>query len=113
MSINIVVLGGRLAVEPELRVFESGSSYLRFLVTTRSTEPRRRVDVIPVVLWNPDEVTIASLSDSNGKGIWVVGSVQRRFWTAPDGKASRIEVVAHAVEVRNDTTTECEDQMTG
>jgi single-stranded DNA-binding protein len=113
MNINIVVLAGQLAVEPELRVFDSGSSLLRLLVTTRSTEPRRRVDVIPVVLWDPDAATVASLSDSIGKGVWVAGSVQRRFWTAPDGKASRVEVVAHVVELRDTMTTGLQNEMTG
>jgi single-stranded DNA-binding protein len=113
MDLNIIVLSGQLAAEPEVRVFESGARLVRLLVTVRSTEPRRRVDVIPVVLWDPDEAAIDSLMDSRGRGIWIAGAVQRRFWSSAEGKASRIEVVAHAIEVRDESAEESHDRMTG
>jgi hypothetical protein len=31
----------------------------------------------------------------------VCGSVQRRFWEAPDGRRSRLEVVAEQVNVKD------------
>ena len=40
MDLNLVVLSGRLAAPPELRVFESGRRFARYLVTVRSEEPR-------------------------------------------------------------------------
>lgn len=101
MELNLVVLSGRLAAEPELRTFDSGASLLRLLVTVRSTEPRRRVDVIPVTLWNPEgEVMDSALPV--GQRVWVAGSVQRRFWASDDGRRSRLEVIAHEVSVRDD-----------
>ena len=54
MDLNVVVLAGRLAAQPEVRTFESGATLMRLLVTVRSAEPRTRLDVIPVVQWNPD-----------------------------------------------------------
>lgn len=111
MDLNIIVLSGWLAAEPEVRVFASGSRMVRLLVTVRTNAPRRRVDVIPVVLWDPGEATVASLADSRGKGMWVVGAVQRRFWSSSEGRASRIEVVAHAIEVRDATVEESQDQL--
>ena len=33
--------------------------------------------------------------------IWVSGSVQRRFWESPDGRRSRIEVVAENVTIND------------
>jgi single-strand DNA-binding protein len=101
MDMNLVVLAGRLAAPPELRVFDSGSRLVRYLVTVRSDEPRRRVDVVPVTLWDPDDETIASLPDP-GTGLWVAGAVQRRFWEAENARRSRIEVVAHQVQIRRD-----------
>lgn len=99
MDYNILVLSGRLATEPEFRTFASGSSLMRFLVTTRRTEPRRRVDVIPVTLWEPPEELVAA-PPRVGDGMWLAGAVRRRFWS-PDGVTrSRVEVVAHHVEVR-------------
>lgn len=105
MDLNIVVLCGRIAAEPEIRRFPSGSTLIRFLVTTRSTTPRRRVDVIPVTLWEPHE-ELLSATDLAGRGLWVCGAVQRRFWSADGGRASRIEIVAHVVEVRDEEAGE-------
>ena len=79
MDLNLIVLCGRLATEPELRVFDSGARLIRYLVTVRSEEPRKRVDVIPVTLWDPtDEVWEEQVE--RGRRIWVCGSVQRRYW---------------------------------
>jgi hypothetical protein len=36
-----------------------------------------------------------------GKGVWVVGSVQRRFWSGTDGRQSRLELVALHMELNN------------
>ncbi len=98
MDLNLVVLCGRLAVEPELKVFGSGSRLIRLLVTIRSEWPKRRVDVVPVTLWDPPDELVDALP-IKGQRIWVCGSVQRRFWEAPDGRRSRLEIVAEHVNV--------------
>ena len=97
MDVNLVVLAGRLAVDPEHRVFESGSHVLRLLVTVRSDEPRRRVDVVPVTVWDPQPY-LASGSLHAGGRVWVTGTVQRRFWESAEGRRSRLEIVAHHVQ---------------
>lgn len=99
MDLNIVVIGGRLVAEPETRVFDGDATLVRYLVATRSEAPRRRIDVVPVVLWNADEQATAL---ERGDGVWVAGSVQRRFWSDDQNRRSRIEVVAHHVEKRED-----------
>lgn len=114
MDLNLIVLAGRVAAQPELRTFASGSTLLRLLVTVRSSTPRRRVDVIPVSVWDPD----AELCDGSivpGTGVWIAGAVQRRFWSVTDGRRSRLEVVAHDVAVRPDeeTTEESNGTLTG
>jgi len=96
MDLNLVVLAGRLATAPELRTHSGGATHLRCLVTARSERPRRRVDVVPVVWWNPDE---ALGRGPAGTRVWVAGSVQRRFWDEREGRRSRLEVVAHEVQV--------------
>jgi single-stranded DNA-binding protein len=101
MDLNLVVLAGRVAADPEIRTFESGSTLLRLLVTVRSSEPRKRIDVIPVVMWSPDDDVVEGVT--LGRAVWVAGSVQRRFWSANDGRRSRLEVVAHEVSLREDT----------
>jgi single-stranded DNA-binding protein len=109
MNMNLVVLGGKLAAPPELREFESGSSLIRCLVTVRSEAPRRRVDVVPVTLWDPapDEPLAAA---APGRRIWVTGMVQRRFWEAAEGRRSRLEVVAHHIELPSEDVTPPGDQ---
>jgi single-strand DNA-binding protein len=99
MDLNLVVLCGRLATDPELRVFDSGTRLVRLLVTVKSDEPRRRVDVVPVTVWDPDDDLVDDLP-VKGQRIWVCGSVQRRFWESPDGRRSRLEVVAEQITIR-------------
>ena len=99
MDLNLVVLCGRLATDPELRAFDSGAQLARLLVTVRSDEPRRRVDVVPVTLWDPPGEFLGD-PPVKGQRVWVCGSVQRRFWESPDGRRSRLEVVAEQVNVK-------------
>ena len=94
MDFNLVVLSGRLAAPPELRVFDSGNRLVRYLVTVCTDEPRRRVDVLPVTLWEPTE---DDLEAEAGQRLAVTGTVQRRFWSNPNGRQSRLEVVAEQV----------------
>lgn len=99
MDCNIVVLAGHLATDPDLRVFPGGTRLLHLLVTVRSREPRRRVDVVPVSWWDPPSGTDDLV---RGSRIWVAGAVQRRFCSTGAAHRSRIEVVAHHVEARSD-----------
>jgi single-strand DNA-binding protein len=101
MDLNLVVLAGRLAAPPEIRQFESGALLARYLMTVRSDEPSRRVDVVPVTLWDPPEELVEA-DPAPGRRLWVAGSVQRRFWSAQEGRRSRIEIVADQVCPRND-----------
>ena len=55
MDLNLAVFAGTLSAPPEIRTFESGSRLTRLLVTVRATEPRKRTDVVPIVLWDPPE----------------------------------------------------------
>ena len=96
-DVNEVRLRGTLATAPELRTFESGSSLARLLVTVRSSGERARTDVIPVTVWDPGKRVMGA---RRGDRIGVEGAVQRRFWTTPDGRNSRVEVVGRRVTVR-------------
>lgn len=98
MDLNLAVLAGRLTATPDLRVLDSGARLLRLLVAVRSEEPQKRLDVVPVVWWEPDDETLAN-PPTPGERLWITGSIQRRFWDAPDGRHSRIEIVAQHVTV--------------
>lgn len=98
MDLNVAVISGKLAAPPELRKFDSGSTMVRMLVTTRSETPRRRVDVVPITVWDTPQVGM-ELDDIAaipvGTQVWVTGSIQRRFWNgSPEGRTSRLEIVA-------------------
>ena len=105
MDLNLVVICGRLASPGELQEFESGSRLLRLLITLRTEEPRRRIDVVPVTLWNPEEDLVEAVKE-RGVRIWAVGAVQRRFWGDFEGRRSRIEIVAHEVTVHEPESEE-------
>lgn len=96
MDLNLVVLRGRLAAPPDLRVFDSGTRMLRMLVTVRTEMPRTRIDVIPVNLWDPPDHLLDPGLEVSGR-IWAAGTVQRRCSDGPEGRWSRLEVTAHAV----------------
>ena len=100
MDLNLVVLGGRLAAPPELRVFQSGARLVRYLVTVKSDVPHRRLDVLPVTLWDPDEALLEA-DYQPGHRLWLAGSVQRRYWDGEDGRRSRVEIVAGNVSFRD------------
>ena len=106
MDLNMVVLNGRLAAVAEHRVLDSGTRMARLLVTVRSDEPHSRLDVLPVIWWEPDDEFVAN-PPGVGSRIWISGSVQRRYWESADGRRSKIEVVAAHVtslpEDRQDT----------
>lgn len=100
MDLNLIVLCGRLAVDGEARTFDSGARLIRYLVTVRVDFPRRRVDVIPVTLWDPDDDLVEAPGEK-GERVWVCGSVQRRYWESPDGRRSRVEVVAEQINFKD------------
>lgn len=101
-DLNLVVQNGRLATAPELKQFDSGTRILKLLITVRTEAPRRRVDVVPVSYWDPTDEEVADFTHRNARGskVWVCGSIQRRFWESPDGRRSRLEVVAEQVTIR-------------
>ncbi len=101
MDHNIVVLVGRLAAEPDVRELQSGTRLIRYLVTMRLEYPRRRVDVVPVTLWDPPDSLVAQKPPA-GQRVWVSGWVQRRFWEVEGARRSRIEVVASTVCLRDE-----------
>ena len=85
----------------------SGTHLLRLLISPRTEEPTRRVDVVPVTLWDPEEDLVEAVKEGCIR-IWAVGAVQRRFWDGSDGRRSRLEIVALQVTVHEPETEEVE-----
>ena len=94
---NIIKLQGKLAAEPELRTFGNGSVAARLeLSVVSSYRGLRRVDVVPVTVWEPDRQV---LNADRGSTVEVEGSVHRRFYVNELGRNSVLSVVADAVKV--------------
>jgi single-stranded DNA-binding protein len=96
VDLNLALVVGRLSAEPDIRVLDSGDRVCRLLVVVRSEEPHHRLDVLPVIWWEPDDEVLAN-PPVRGDRIWMTGSVHRRFWDAADGRHSRIEIIARNV----------------
>jgi len=96
MDLNLAVLKGHLAAPPEVRTLDGGSRLIRYLVTARAEQPRRRVDVLPVTLWDPPEEQI-EIGGQPGDRVWATATIQRRFWGESVGRRSRLELVADQV----------------
>lgn len=99
MDLNLVVVCGRLAAEPEVRTFDSGTRLLRLLITTRTDAPTRRIDVLPVSIWDPGDEVLEDLP-TVGTLLWVSGRLQRGFWDDLGGRRSRLEIVAEHMNRR-------------
>ena len=97
-DLNLAVLCGRLTTEPDLSIHDSGSRTLTLLVTVSARHPRRRIDVVPVTLYDPPDELVDDLPGANTR-IWVTGVVQRRSQDGPEGRRTRIEIVADQVAV--------------
>ncbi len=93
-DLNVLIIKGRIAAPPEV-VERDGQEVVRFLVTTRTNVPRRRVDVLPVFLYDPDDDALSALAHNSQ--VWVTASVQRRFWEAREGRRSELRLVAQNV----------------
>lgn len=110
MDLNLFVVAGRIAAPPELREFDDGSRLLRYLITATTTEPSRRVDVLPIVKWDPPTALVADPGEP-GRPVWACGAVQRRFWSDTAGRRSRIELVASVVEMETEVVIAVDDAV--
>lgn len=97
---NVVVLSGSLAVEPELREFQSGKRRLDYLLVVRTEQgTHRRTDTLNVKYWDPPAALMRTKL-KRGDRLLVAGSIQRRFWSSDAGKKSQHEIIASQVVAR-------------
>ena len=96
MDLNLVLIKGRPVVEPEVVTFSDGVTFMRLMVGVRVDYPSQRLDVLPVIWWQPSDATIAD-APRKGLSLWVIGAVQRRFLDVSDPPRSDVEIVAQRV----------------
>jgi single-strand DNA-binding protein len=108
MSLNKVMLIGRLTRDPEMRYTPSGQPVTSFgLATNRylsgnDGERREMTDFHDIVAWNIGRRNLAEIVAQytrRGSLVYVEGRLQTRSWDGPDGKKRyRTEVVAENVQ---------------
>jgi len=104
MDLNIVVLCGTIMTDATVEYFDSGNQSGRLLMSIKQTEPRHRVDVIPVTFWRDDigcdQFDRIIQQSKKGKRVWVAAQLQRRFFGDTGTTRSGISIIASSVEVR-------------
>ncbi len=108
MSLNKVMLIGRLTRDPEMRYTPSGQPVTTFgLATNRyvgggEEERRELTDFHNIVVWNIGRRTLAELAaqyTKKGSLVYVEGRLQTRSWEGQDGQRRRTtEVVATDIQ---------------
>jgi single-strand DNA-binding protein len=95
VSVNVVVLAGRLSDSPELKTMPSGDQVARFRLAI--PEENRRLLPLPVTAWDrlPRRACEALVK---GDAVLVRGHLIRRFYRDGGGGRSITEVVATEVK---------------
>lgn len=107
-----VQVGGRLTADPELKTTASGTSVVSFTVAVNGRKNKDGVseaEFIPVTAWQQTAEFITRFF-RKGSGIFIVGRLHNRSWTANDGtKRTVMEVIAseaHFVDSRSEMAAE-------
>ena len=101
-DLNTVTLRGSLAAPIELETYPTGAVRARLLVTIRTSDPVRRVDVLPVTVWEPVNHPGLDLDAPLGATVNVTATIRRNFWAAEDSRRSRLELVADTITTTHD-----------
>jgi single-strand DNA-binding protein len=117
MSVNKVILVGRLGRDPETRYTSSGQAVCNFTLATdesfrdRSGERQKRTEWHRIVLWGK-LAEIAQQYLRKGALVYIEGRIQTRQWDDRDGnKRTSTEIVANVMRMlgpRADTAVEAE-----
>src|SRR5579872_385258 len=100
MSVNKVILVGRLGKDPETRYTSSGQAVCNFTMATdetykdRAGERQKRTEWHRIVVW-AKQAEIAQQYLHKGSLIFVEGRIQTRQWDDREGqKRTTVEIVA-------------------
>jgi single-strand DNA-binding protein len=103
MSVNKVILVGRLGTDPEVKAVGPGTNVARFSVATSESwvkdgQKQERTEWHRIVVWGK----LADLCGkylSKGRQVYLEGRLQTRSWEDPTGqKKYSTEVVANTVQ---------------
>lgn len=104
MSVNKVILLGRLGADPELKTISNGNSVARFNLATSESwvdkegQRQERTEWHRIVVWGRVG-ELAAKRLSKGKQVFIEGRIQTRTWEDQQGqKRYTTEVVANSVQ---------------
>ncbi len=99
MSVNKVILVGRLGRDPETRYTSGGQAVCNFSIATdetykdRSGERQKRTEWHKIVVWGK-QAEIAQQYLKKGSQLYLEGRIQSREWTDKEGnKRTSFEIV--------------------
>lgn len=101
MSVNKVILVGRLGRDPEMRYTSGGQAVANFSVATdesykdRNGERQKRTEWHKIVVWGK-QAEIAQKYLKKGSLVFIEGRIQSRQWDDKEGqKRTSFEIVAN------------------
>ena len=106
MSVNKVILVGRLGTDPELKTIANNQSVARFNLATNETwmkdgQKQERTEWHRIVVWGK-MADICGKYLAKGRQVYVEGRLQTRSWEDTQGqKKYSTEVVAQTVQFLN------------
>lgn len=101
VSVNVVVLTGRVSAEPVPRTLPSGDRVMELRVSV--AEPGKRELPLPVSVWSDSKGFALAESLERGSEVLVSGRLVRRFYRSGAGARSLTEVVATSIRLLTPT----------
>jgi single-strand DNA-binding protein len=100
MSLNVVVLSGRLGKDPELKNTQSGKSVGTFSIAVdRGYGDKKKTIWMNIEVWGKTAEAVARLV-TKGKRVEVTGELDEDSWVDQSGqKKSRFKIVANKVDI--------------
>ena len=96
VTVNVVVLAGKVAAEPVERQLPSGDEVTELRISV--PESGKRLLPLPVAVWHGsvDRATVGEIA--KGDDVLVYGQLTRRFYRSGAGARSLTEVVATGIK---------------
>lgn len=99
MSLNVVVVSGRLGNDPNLRSTQGGTSVCGFnLAVDRGYGDKKKTLWLSVEAWGKTAEAVSRLV-SKGKRVQVSGELDIDEWESNGEKKSRTKIVANKIDI--------------
>ena len=101
MSVNTVVISGRVGRDPELRSTQNGKSVASFSIAVDDGfGEKKKTDWWDIEAWDKTAEAISRLSGA-GKRVVITGKLKKESWndTRTGEKKSRTKILANQIEI--------------